>query len=82
MGTNCAPPIADVFLFCFERVFMKPLSRENQAIIIIIEAFSSISRYHVDLLHIDNIYFEHMVDRIYPAELQLKSKFSDTEAPF
>ena len=32
-----------------------------------------------DLLNIDNIYFEHMVDRIYPAELQLnKANSSDT----
>ena len=29
------------------------------------------------------IYFEHMVDRIYPAKLQLnKANTSDTEAPF
>ena len=32
---------------------------------------------------IDNIYFEQMVNRIYPAELQLnKANSSDTEAPF
>ena len=48
---------------------MKSLSRENQADII--EAFNSASRYLDDLLNVDNIYFEHMVDRIYPAELQL-----------
>ena len=47
---------------------MKSLSRENQADII--EAFNSTSSYLDDLLNIDNIYFEHMVDRIYPAELQ------------
>ena len=29
------------------------------------EAFNSTSRYLDDLLNIDNIYFEHMVDRIY-----------------
>ena len=40
MGTNCAPLVADLFLFCYERVFMKSLSRENQAEII--EAFNSI----------------------------------------
>ena len=34
-------------------------------------------------LNIDNIYFEQMVNRIYPAELQLnKANSSDTEAPF
>ena len=47
------------------------------------EAFNSTSRYLDNLLNIDNIYFEHMVDRIYPAELQLnKANSSDTEAPF
>ena len=30
MGTNCAPLVADLFLFCYERDFMKSLSRENQ----------------------------------------------------
>ena len=67
MGTNCAPLVADLFLFCYERDFMKSLSRENQADII--EAFNSTSRYLDDLLNIDNIYFDQMVDRIYPTEL-------------
>ena len=31
MGTNCAPPVADLFLFCYERDFMKNLSSDNQA---------------------------------------------------
>ena len=36
-----------------------------------------------DLLNIDNIYFDQMVDRIYPTELQLnRANSSDTEAPF
>ena len=67
MGTNCAPLFADLFLFCYGRDFMKSLSPENQADII--EAFNSTSRYLDDLLNIDNIYFEQMVNRIYPAEL-------------
>ena len=74
MGTNCAPLVADLFLFCYERDFTKSLSRENQADII--EAFNSTSRYLDDLLNIDNIYFDQMADQIYPTELQLnKSKF-------
>ena len=57
----------------------KSLSRENQADII--EAFTSTSRYLDDLLNIDNIYFDQMVDRIYPTELQLnRANSSDTEA--
>ena len=60
---------------------MKTLSRENQADIT--EAFNSTSRYLDDLLNIDNIYFDLMVDRIYPTELQLnKANSSDTEVPF
>ena len=36
-----------------------------------------------NLLNIDNIYFDQMVDRIYPTELQLnRANSSDTEAPF
>ena len=49
----------------------------------IIEAFKSITRYLDDLLNIDSPYFEGMVNRIYPPELQLnKANTSDTEAPF
>ena len=41
------------------------------------------SRYLDDLLNIDNIYFDQMVDRIYPTELQLNgANSSDTKAPF
>ena len=69
------------FFFCYERDFMKSLSRENQADII--EAFNSTSKYLDDLLNIDNIYFDQMVDRIYPTELQLnRANSSDTEALF
>ena len=51
MGTNCAPLIADLFLFCYERDFMLSLSEDNQSVVI--EAFSSTSRYLDDLLNID-----------------------------
>ena len=34
MGTNCAPLVADLFLFCYERYFMKDLSSDNQADVI------------------------------------------------
>ena len=53
MGTNCEPLVAYLFLFCFERDFMKSLSRESQADIV--EAFNSISRYLNDLLNIDTM---------------------------
>ena len=81
MGTNCAPLVADLFLFCYERDFMLSLSDNNQTDII--EAFNSISRYLDDLLNIYNPYFEQMVDQIYPTKLQLnKANSTDTEALF
>ena len=81
MGTNCVPLVSYLFLFCYERDFMKYLSSDNQADVI--KAFNSTSRYLDDLLNIDNPFFEGMVNQIYPSELQLnKANTSDTEAPF
>ena len=56
MGTNCAPLVADLFLFGYERDFMKALSSDKQADII--KAFNSTARYFDDLLTIDKPYFE------------------------
>ena len=53
-NANCAPLVADLFLFIFERDFMLSLSDNNQTDII--EAFNSTSRYLDDLLNIDNSY--------------------------
>ena len=81
MGTNCAPLVADLFLFCYESDFMQSLSDDNQSEVI--EAFNSISRYLDDLLNIDKTVFDSMVNHIYPSELQLnKPNVSDTKAPF
>ena len=81
MGTNCASLVSDLFLFRYERYFMTSLSDIKQAEII--EAFKSTSRYLDDLLNIDNPYFEGMVNRIYPPELQVnKANTSNTQAPF
>ena len=80
MGTYCVPHVADLFLFCNERDFMKSPSQENQADFI--EAFNTTSRYLDVLLNIDNIYFDQLVDCIYPTEFQLNRANSyDTEAP-
>ena len=58
---------------------MKSLIKEKRYGLI--DAFNSTSRYLDDLLNIDNIHFEHMVHRIYPAELQLnKANAPDTES--
>ena len=56
MGTNCAPLVADLFLFCYERDFMLFLSEDNQSDVI--EAFSSTSWYLDDLLNRVNNFFD------------------------
>ena len=43
MGTNCAPLVADLILFCYERDFMLSLSEDTQSGVV--EAFNSTSRY-------------------------------------
>ena len=69
MGPYCAPLVADLFLFCYERDLMMSLSNDKQADVI--DAFNTTSRYLDDILNINNVYFDNMVSQIYPSELQL-----------
>ena len=81
MGTSCAPLVADLVLFCYERYFMMSLSDDKQAAVI--GAFNTTSRYLDDILNINNVYFDNMVCQIYPSELQLnKVNTSDIETAF
>ena len=81
MGTNCAPLVADLYLFLYERDFMMSLSEDKQADII--DAFNTTSRYLDDIVNINNVYFDNVVSQIYPSELQLnRANTSDTEAAF
>ena len=81
MGTNCAPLVADLFLFCYERDFMMSLSDDKQADFI--DAFNTTSGYLDDILNINNVYFDNMVSQIHSSELQLnQANTSDTEAAF
>ena len=79
MGTNCAPLVADKFLYCYERDFMDSLNHDNQADVI--DAFNSTSRYLDDLLNIDNPYFEGMGNQISPPELHLTKPISRIPKP-
>ena len=71
MGTNCAPLVADLLLFCYKRNFIS-LSEEKQSEVI--EAFSSTSRYLDDFLNIYNNYFDGLITQFYPSELQLNKQ--------
>ena len=43
IGTNCAPLVSDLFLFCYERDFMTSLSDDDQADMF--EAYNTTSKY-------------------------------------
>ena len=66
MGTNCAPSVADVFLFCYESDSMISLSEDKQADkqADTIDAFTTTSRYLEDILNINNVYFYTMVSKV------------------
>ena len=86
MGTNCAPLIADLFLYCYERDFMSDLQKLKR--FDLIDMFNDTSRYLDDIFTIDNPEFEkymHISDIhfVYPDELQLnKANASDKETSF
>ena len=81
IGTNCAPLIADLFLFCYERDFMSDLHKSKRHDLI--DMFNDTSRYLDDIFTIDNLEFEKYFPDIYPAELQLnKANTSDKETSF
>ena len=64
MGTNRAPLIADLFLFCYERDFMSNLHKSKRCDLI--EMFNETSRYLDDILTVDNPEFEKYIPDIYP----------------
>ena len=66
MGTYCAPLVAVLFLFCYERDFMMSLSDDKQADVI--GAFNTTSRYLDDIFNINNANFDNMVSQIFPLE--------------
>ena len=81
MGTNYAPKVAYLFLFCNTRDVMMFLSDDKQADII--DALNPTTRYLDDILNINEINYDNLVSQKYPSELQLnKANISDTEATF
>ena len=69
MGTDCAPLLANLFLFYYEYKYMKNLIKKN---IILAKKFNNTMRYIDDLLTLNNTQFDAAIQDIYPQELQLK----------
>ena len=72
MDTNCAPFIADLFLYCNERDFISDFHKSKRHDLI--DMFNDFSRYLDEIFIIDNPEFEKYIPDIYPAELQLKKQ--------
>ena len=62
MGTNSAPLVVDLVLFCYERDFMMSLSDDKQTDII--DAFNATYSYLDGILNTNNIYLDNMVSQI------------------
>ena len=70
MGTDCAPFLANLFLFSYENEWMMKMKKENPQLA---RKFNHSSRYIDDLLTLNNdgLMKQYMND-IYPDELDLK----------
>ena len=81
MGTHCAPPIADLFLYCNERDFISNLQISKW--FDLVDKFNNTSRYLDDIFTIDNPEFAEHIPDIYPRELQLnKENTADRDTSF
>ena len=70
MGTNCAPLLADLFLFSCESEFLQKLVKDKK--IHETRAFNFTYRYIDDVLSINNSRFAEFLPLIYPPELEVK----------
>ncbi|KAK3091363.1 hypothetical protein FSP39_019254 [Pinctada imbricata] len=70
MGTNCAPLLADIFLYSYEAEFIQSLVSEGKRYLA--SDFNFTYRYIDDVLSINNPKFADNLSSIYPSELEVK----------
>jgi hypothetical protein len=70
MSTNCAPLLADLFLYSYEADFIQRLLKKNEKTLS--RSFNFTFRYIDDVISLNNSRFGDFVDRIYPIELEIK----------
>ena len=76
MGTNCAPLLADLFLYSYEADFIQGLLKKNEKKLA--RSFNFTFHYTDVVLSLNNSKFGDFVDRIYPIELDIKDT-TDTD---
>ena len=70
MGTNCAPLLADIFLYSYEVDFVQSLLSTGKKQLA--SRFILTYRYIDDVLFINNPEFENYLGQMYPTELEIK----------
>ena len=70
MGTNCAPLLADLFLYSYEADFIQSLLKSDKRHLA--KSFNFTFRYIDDVMSLNNNKFGDFVDAIYPEELEIK----------
>ena len=81
MGTNCAPVLADIFLYSYEAEFIQSLLSAGKKRLA--SQFNFTYRYIDDVLSINNPDFENYLGQMYPPELEIKDTTeSDTSASY
>ena len=70
MGTNCAPLLADLFLYSYEAEFIQTLIKSGKRHLA--KSFNFTYRYIDDVLSLNNSLFSDYISDIYPAELEIK----------
>jgi hypothetical protein len=76
MGTNCAPLLADLFLYSYDSKFLQKLVKDKK--IHGVRAFNFTYRYIDDALSINNSRFAEFLPLIYPPQLEVKETTDTT----
>ena len=81
MGTNCAPLLADIFLYSYEAEFIQSLLSAGKKRLA--SQFNFKYRYIDDVLYINNPDFQNYLGQMFPTELEIKDTTeSNTSASY
>ena len=78
IGTNCAPSLADLFLYSYENEFLDKLVKEGKSKLA--RKFSLSYRYIDDLISFSNKKFKEFISDIHPKELTISETTESTSA--
>ena len=79
MGTNCAPLLADLFLYSYENEFLDNLVKEGKRKLA--RKFNLSYHYIDDLISFNNKRFKEVISDIYPKELTISETAEPTSIP-